>query len=228
MVCGSSIIKYFLFLFNTLFCAGGLAILVIGSIIQVNIDSYGSLFPGEVALPGLLLIVVGGVTFLVAFVGCCGAIRESHWMMITYAVSLVSLFLLQLIGGILAIVFKSDLAGLLKGSMKYAMELYSNPTEAAARQAWDRVQRDFRCCGIDDPWDWIQVMSDFPDSCKCDDPFDMRCVGGHFASGCFRDLSAWIVTWETILGAVALGFALVGAMLAICLATSVRRRMHMV
>lgn len=91
-------------------------------------------------------------------------------------------------------------------------------------------------------------MDGFPDSCKCKST-DERCIGDIYAFGCFKDLSAWFVMIETILGIVAIGvavrvyafnlleqhltfqfllFQLIGAIFAISLASSVRRRMHTV
>jgi hypothetical protein len=80
---------------------GGIALIVIGSIIQWNINNYGSLLPGhvssftlvensanyclnsQVSVPGIVLIVVGCVTLFVASIGCLGVIRESHCMVLT-------------------------------------------------------------------------------------------------------------------------------------------------
>ncbi|XP_059485056.1 tetraspanin-4-like [Neocloeon triangulifer] len=225
MGCGSEAVKYLLFAFNLVFCLGGIALLVLGSIIQWNIENYGSLFPGDVALPGIILIIVGGITFVVAFVGCCGAIRESVCLILTFAICLMALFILQVTGGILAIVFQSDIALFLKDSMRYAMQLYPLPDEEAARKAWDQVQNDFRCCAIDDPWEWLDYMNEYPESCKCP-ATDVRCIGGIWAFGCFKDLSGWLVLMQNVLGGIAVTFALFGAIFAICLGTAVRRRMH--
>jgi len=56
----------------------------------------------------------------------------------------VSIFILQVTGGILAIVYQSELAGILEESMQRAMELYplSGEDSVAARRSWDRVQKN--------------------------------------------------------------------------------------
>jgi hypothetical protein len=55
----------------------------------------------------------------------------------------VSIFILQIAGGILAIVYQSHLGDILKETMKNAMELYPNSNEEGpgAKRAWDLVQK---------------------------------------------------------------------------------------
>jgi hypothetical protein len=55
----------------------------------------------------------------------------------------VSIFILQIAGGILAIVYQSHLGDILKETMKNAMELYptSNEEGPGAKRAWDLVQK---------------------------------------------------------------------------------------
>jgi CD63 antigen len=66
----------------------GLAILIAGALSYANIDK-ANYFMDEVnnevnfSAPPIALMVVGSIVFVIAFYGCCGAIRESHCMIIT-------------------------------------------------------------------------------------------------------------------------------------------------
>jgi len=55
-------------------------------------------------------------------------------------------FIIQLVGGILAFVFQDDLDVILKNSMKDLMTAYSlqTPDGEFARQTWDSIQQDVR------------------------------------------------------------------------------------
>jgi len=66
----------------------GLAILIAGALTYANIDK-ANYFLEEVSnqvnftASPIALMVVGSIIFVIAFFGCCGAIRESHCMIIT-------------------------------------------------------------------------------------------------------------------------------------------------
>lgn len=66
----------------------GLAILIAGALTYANIDK-ADYFMDKVhnevnftASP-IALMVVGSIIFVIAFFGCCGAVRESHCMIVT-------------------------------------------------------------------------------------------------------------------------------------------------
>jgi hypothetical protein len=62
----------------------GLAILVAGALSYANIDEVDNHLKNvDVSGSPIALIVVGSIVFIVAFYGCCGAIRESHCMVVT-------------------------------------------------------------------------------------------------------------------------------------------------
>jgi uncharacterized membrane protein YidH (DUF202 family) len=66
----------------------GLAILIAGALTYANIDKvdyYMDKVNNEVNVSAspIALIVVGSIVFVIAFYGCCGAIRESHCMIVT-------------------------------------------------------------------------------------------------------------------------------------------------
>jgi len=77
-----------LFFSWTLLQLCGLAILIAGALTYANIDKADFVMEkvhsqvNFTASP-IALMVVGSIVFVVAFFGCCGAIRESHCMIVT-------------------------------------------------------------------------------------------------------------------------------------------------
>lgn len=69
---------------SLLFQVGGILMVVAGALVVsgyntyehvVNLDAYKA--------PPIILIVVGSAVFLIAFMGCCGVLRENNCMMMT-------------------------------------------------------------------------------------------------------------------------------------------------
>ncbi|KAI4461588.1 tetraspanin [Holotrichia oblita] len=87
----------------------------------------------------VVLIVTGTVVFLIAFLGCFGAIRESHNMLIAFAVGLLVIFILELAVGIVAACYNGEFQDGLKSALRKSIDKYENVD--ADKQAWDNVQR---------------------------------------------------------------------------------------
>lgn len=68
------------------FQLAGLALVVVGALYKVNLDSYTEAVPEDYQNIGLapnLTIAIGSIIFIIAFFGCCGAIRESPCLLTT-------------------------------------------------------------------------------------------------------------------------------------------------
>uniref|UniRef100_A0A8C0BUI0 Tetraspanin 8 n=1 Tax=Buteo japonicus TaxID=224669 RepID=A0A8C0BUI0_9AVES len=94
----SSCMKYSMFVFNFLFWVSKL---VFKLLLELNIDS--SLFAGVD-----LLIAVGSIIMVLGFLGCCGAIKESRCMLLLFFIGLLLILILQVTGGILGAVYRSQ------------------------------------------------------------------------------------------------------------------------
>ncbi|KAM6972444.1 tetraspanin-1-like [Aplochiton taeniatus] len=122
-MCCSGFLKMMMFIFNGgIFLAGG-AILAVG--IWVKVDS-GSLLgilesiddaPPELAQlanVSYLLMGVGAVLLVMGFLGCCGAIKESKCMLLTFFVIVLVIFIAEIAGAVVVLVFKPLVAELLE------------------------------------------------------------------------------------------------------------------
>merc|ERR550532_1687877 len=52
------------------------------------------------------LIAVGAITIIISFLGCMGSFAENRILLLTYFVFVLLLFVVLLIGGVLAYVFR--------------------------------------------------------------------------------------------------------------------------
>jgi CD63 antigen len=70
---------YLIFIFQI----SGIAILAVGALIQNFYSNYTNFLDGHFYVGPVLLIILGVIVFVVAFFGCCGALKENHCMVMT-------------------------------------------------------------------------------------------------------------------------------------------------
>lgn len=63
----------------------------VGIYVQIELKQYLDFFASPINAPAVLLIVVGSITLIVGFFGCCGAVKEHYCMTITVSVNNLSL-----------------------------------------------------------------------------------------------------------------------------------------
>ncbi|XP_073983461.1 CD63 antigen-like [Rhodnius prolixus] len=225
---GMSCIKYLLFLFNLLFAVSGIIIFSVGIMIQQMYSSY-SIFIGEklFTLP-FIFIIVGIFIFVVAFFGCCGAIKESNYMLITFAAFLCLIFVLEAAGGIVGFIMKDDINEMLESRMDKSLKEYNGKNIYYAK-TWNAVQHDFSCCGVKSYTDWSNIITNgtLPHSCCPQTPLDERCLPEYAnKEGC---LPAFENALEhNIFLIIAFGISVavvqfVGVIFACCMSRSIRK-----
>lgn len=148
----SLLMKYSMFFFNLFFWLAGGVLLSIGiwARREKGMEVFGDLF----ADPAVLFILVGVIMFLVGFFGCLGALRENVMMLRLFMWSLVILILLQIIGAILAFVFRDELEDKARENLDDAIVKYRDDDDL--RNLIDFIQEEFCCCGANDPKDWTK------------------------------------------------------------------------
>ncbi|XP_044271316.1 tetraspanin-8-like [Tribolium madens] len=214
MGCLSGIAKYLLFLFNFLIVVCGIALIAVGAIMLKNenkgLDSVTDFSVGGFG------IAVGVIIFGIAFLGCCGAIKENGCMLTTYAVIMIVLLILQIVLGAMAFVaIKNDdktLDKKVKEVVKDTFDDYiKNPTEEK-RKVIDTIQEDFECCGVDGSTYWTSHLKDVPASCYEDKDKQQTKL---FKDGCAKRFQEVITYNIKVIGGIALGFAAVELVCAI-------------
>merc|ERR1712221_20568 len=101
-----SVIKYLMFFFNVLFWLSGLALIIVGALIKSKYGTYLSFANAQYADAAIFIIVVGVIVFVVAFMGCCGAIKENYCMITTFATFMVIIFILEVAAGAMSLAYK--------------------------------------------------------------------------------------------------------------------------
>lgn len=72
-------VMYLIFIFQI----SGIAILTVGALIQNFYSNYTDFLHGNFYVGPVLLIILGVIVFVVAFFGCCGAVKENLCMIMT-------------------------------------------------------------------------------------------------------------------------------------------------
>ncbi|EZA52517.1 hypothetical protein DMN91_005705 [Ooceraea biroi] len=224
--CGMNVIKYVLFIFNLIFAISGIGIIAAGAVVLADVGDFTHFMEGRIIAPPIVLIVAGSIVFIIAFLGCYGAIKEHYNMLIAFATALLIIFVIELAVGIAAAVFKNDFSMAMKDTLKESMRNYTD----ADKMAWDNVQQKLQCCGVEGPNDWniIGFTGRFPSSC-CRPNNQVACQVGSpsaYPDGCFSKLEMRVQKCATVLIGVGIGIAFVeiaGIVLACCLAAAIKR-----
>ncbi|CAH1985552.1 unnamed protein product [Acanthoscelides obtectus] len=139
---GMSCIKYLLFCFNLLFAISGIAILTVGAILHISYSDYTNFVDRSYQYSPIILIAVGVIIFIVAFLGCCGAVKENICMIVTFIVLLVAILILEIIVGLVGYIKKNEVEVMLEKNLNSTMHSYYNNPEI--RKSWDITQHEER------------------------------------------------------------------------------------
>ncbi|XP_010131678.1 PREDICTED: tetraspanin-8 [Buceros rhinoceros silvestris] len=154
----SKCMKYSLFIFNFLFWVCGCVILGVSIWIRVSKDAQEGLNIDSSMFASVdLLIAVGSIIMVLGFLGCCGAIKESPCMLLLFFIGLLLILILQIIGGILGAVYRSQVDESINLILKTSTDLLKGSTERAKeyQEQFQKFQREYQCCGLlNGPEDW--------------------------------------------------------------------------
>jgi CD63 antigen len=227
---GMKCVKFLLYVLLLAFCACAIGLIAVGVAVQLVLRqtitqevTFGSLVP-------VLIIVVGAFLFLVAFVGCCGACKENYCLMVTFAIFLSLIMLVEVAAAIAGYMFREKVVTEFDKSFRHRMNNYYKDNTTTL--ILDRMQEDFKCCGAGNYSDWENVpgiaKNQVPDSCcikvtrGCGTDFKVEAIN---QKGCVETMGAWLRKNVLLVAAVALGIAFVeilGIVFACCLVKSIR------
>lgn len=216
---GMSCIKYLMFVFNFVFVVCGIALIVVGAVVQGR--DYTMFLDSKYVTAPTILIVVGVFIFLLAFLGCYGAIRENHCMVTTFGIILFLIFIVELAGGISAYVYRNEFEGFLKKNMNSTLAQDKDDS----RKIWDEMQSKWHCCGVEGAQDYTENNLKVPKSC-CDPKEDTCEESKAFPKGCFKQMLDKLNHAIAVVGGVAVGIAvieLIGVMFSWCLASAIKK-----
>jgi len=141
--------------------------------------------------------------------------------------------------GIASYVLKDDVEHILKSQMLAGMARYNGSEAIGITLAWDNMQQELKCCGVNNYTDWrnstiLGETEAVPDSCcikkTTDCGFNVRSFDWTranltiHATGCVGQLKDWVVTHVAVVGGIACGVAclqVLGICFACCLSKSI-------
>jgi len=142
---------------NLLLVAVGVALTGLGTwlLVSEHLD-HGTEAWDEFWPPGYAVLFLGLVTFLLAFLACCGALTSSKCLLALFLLSVLALLCGEAVLAVMLYFQWFDYRGLL-GSTAHQLvrERYTVNTSLAGL-AWDQMQAGLECCGASGPIDWAQ------------------------------------------------------------------------
>lgn len=229
MGCGTSFVKYVLFFFNLVVSLLGIVLIAIGVVFVVNWKVVKDELQSHLTVAPWVFIIIGAVMFTIAFFGCCGAIRESHCMVVTYAIFLLVIIIVQVALAILMFVYGDNIkSGIAKSVDTLFDKRASASVDKATESVINNLQQQFQCCGKNGAnYYGITVAASLPPSC-CDPKFlgvEGFCTALNAYDGCSEVIPKKYEDWNKPIAGVAIGIAcveVVGALFALYLANSIR------
>ncbi|VEN49654.1 unnamed protein product [Callosobruchus maculatus] len=201
----AGIAKYILFLFNLLILVAAIALIVVA--VKVKSNNGGI----EIMSVTSFAIGVAVLVALVAFFGCCGAVKESSCMLTTYAAILITLFIIQVVLGVIAFVAVKNGDKQLKDLISTQLnELYQNKQKSGNQETIDTLQKGLECCGTTGPSDPLAYNSTtgalLNSCCKA----ETACtIANSYSHGCIEKLEDFLPTYFKAIGGIAIGFSVI-------------------
>uniref|UniRef100_A0A4W2CM91 Tetraspanin-18 n=2 Tax=Bos indicus x Bos taurus TaxID=30522 RepID=A0A4W2CM91_BOBOX len=150
-----SCMKYLMFVFNFFIFLGGACLLGIGIWVMVDPTGFREIVAANPLLitGAYILLAMGGLLFLLGFLGCCGAVRENKCLLLFFFLFILIIFLAELSAAILAFIFRGNLTR--EFFTKELTKHYqgSNDTDVFSA-TWNSVMITFGCCGVNGPEDF--------------------------------------------------------------------------
>ncbi|KAM3871663.1 CD63 antigen [Diretmus argenteus] len=163
---GMKCVKFLLFFFNFIFWICGLALIIVGILVQMALHNTFMIKDASASVAPLVVIGVGVVIFFIAFFGCCGAWRESYCMITTFSILLGLIIIVEIGAAIAGYIFRGKLTLIVQDSLTDIISNYNSTDDF--RKAVDNLQENLRCCGVNSSADWKTFRPDgnsVPDSC---------------------------------------------------------------
>ncbi|KAM4640933.1 tetraspanin-1 [Discoglossus pictus] len=213
-------IKVVMIIFNTLIFLGGSTRLGIGIWVAVDSKSFlkifGSVDPSIAAQfvnVGYFLIVLGCLLFIIGFIGCCGAQKESKCLLLVFFSIILVIFVAEIASAVVALVYSNLAENLLKPLIGPVLKNeYGNPKYQETTNVWNQTMHELQCCGFTGYNDFANSYftnstGHYPPSCCYNATMicDLANAQAQNQKGCFRQVLDAIKQNADIVGGVAAG-----------------------
>lgn len=209
-------------------------IISIGTTTYAVYEDFQHFLDSSYFLPASVLMILGGLIFVIAFFGCYGAIIESTCVVLVFAFLLTIVLIVEIGTAFSVYLLQDKIMSLIRDNMNSTMQQYKYNSEAAA--GVDFMQSRLQCCGFNGQSDWESILNNGnkevlgPDSCCAfiavvDD--DNKICAGPYQHGCLDRLIMIVHRSALSLSTTAIAIALIqfaGIMFAWTLGKAIRRQ----
>ncbi|XP_029362439.1 CD63 antigen [Echeneis naucrates] len=229
---GMKCVKFLLFFFNLIFWLCGLALIVVGILVQVALHKTLMISDATASGAPIVIIAIGVVIFFIAFFGCCGAWKENYCMVTTFAIFLSLIIIVEIAAAIAGYVFRNKVSAVVQDSLTDMINKYNSST-TEFKDSVDQLQEDLKCCGVNSSSDWKNFGLDkntVPDSC-CVNVTENCGVGAMtdptkvHQKGCHDAVEALLkknIMWVIVAALVIAFLQIMGIVFACCLMRGIR------
>ncbi|KAM9391727.1 tetraspanin-1-like [Pholidichthys leucotaenia] len=221
------LLKIMMFAFNGIIFLAGAVFLGVGIWVKVDGDLIFSLIGKLPSVPqglsqvlnvGYLLIAIGGMLFLIGFLGCWGAIRENKFMLLLFFIIVLLVFIAEVVGAVVVLAYRPLADDLFIEVGTAAVESIKSQygDNADLTGLWNTAMNTLNCCGFYNASDFegspyfTSHNSSYPSQC-CPDtvqPCYKTEANSTMIPGCFRKIKGLIVKNTDVTVGVALGIAI--------------------
>lgn len=215
-------LKVMMFIFNGIIFLAGAAILGVGIWVKVGSGSILGFIQGikdappelyQVLNVGYLLIAIGAVLVIIGFLGCFGAVRESRCMLLLFFIIVLVIFVAQIAGAVVILVFKPLAEDLIQKLGTQAVDSIKkdygqNPDVTGL---WNATMNTLKCCGFNNYTDFTGSPFEknthlYPQQC-CKGASSPCSSANATIPGCFPVFKTLIDENTAAIAGVALGIA---------------------
>ncbi|XP_063149102.1 tetraspanin-16 [Candoia aspera] len=201
---------------------GGLVLLGIGIWVKVDGDSFVKIL--GVAAPQLMLLLhvgylcmaVGTFLFIMGFLGCWGAVKESRCLLLVFFAVILVIFIAEVVCAVMVLIFSSVtdvfVEHLKNWAMKTLKEDYGRQEDLTA--IWDSTMKQLKCCGFNNYADFnssyfYRTHEKYPSLCCLSNKECQQFEIDHNKQGCLFEFEMFLKHNGKIVGGVALAIGMV-------------------
>lgn len=207
--------KCIVIFFNVLILISAISLIVTAAVYRNQAGSF------DVSGVSTFAIILGVLIGVIAFFGCCGAIKENSCMLTLYAGILLVFFIIQVILAIVAFVAASNEDRAIENRIALELGSLYNNTEDKARTTINDIQTGLECCGLYGP-NGTEVNNSTGIIMKSCCPLSVSActTTKAYQIGCVTELTEIVLASLYVTGFVAVFFAIIelaGALFAFCI-----------
>jgi len=109
-------------------------------------------------LGAYIILGIGGLVTIMGFLGCCGAWKESPWMLGTFFAFLVIILFAEVTTGVMVYFHETNYEKLVDTSIQSTVKHKYTDNDTTTQKTFDMIQEGLECCGYEGPGDWSRSI----------------------------------------------------------------------